>query len=131
MIFRCRRRTPATAWRRPSSRASPPTTTSRPLRTGQSAAASVIPGDNIILRGDGKGATIIKPISGATLVAVSTPILGSSGTAGYAHYYIGVESLEIDCSNMTSNVAGAGNGIHWYGIRWSHIRDVYVNAAKN
>jgi len=102
-----------------------------PAGTYATAASIVIPGDNIILRGDGKGATIIKPISGATFDAVSTPIPGSSGTAGYAHYYIGVESLEIDCSNMTSNVAGAGNGIHWYGIRWSHIRDVYVNAAKN
>lgn len=93
-------------------------------------AGIVIPSDKVILRGSGWD-TIIKPISGANFDVISTPIPGSPGTAGFVHNYIGVEQLMIDCSLMSGTTAGTGNGIHFYGVRYSFIRDVFVQSCPN
>jgi hypothetical protein len=93
--------------------------------------ASLVLTSNTRLLGDGKGVTVILAATGALFDVVSTPIPPSSGTAGYAQQYIGIEHLEINCSQMTGTTAGQGNGIHFYGVKYSYIRDVYVNAAVN
>lgn len=93
-------------------------------------AGIVLTADRIILRGAGKS-TIIKPTSGANYDVISTPIPATEGTAGYIHYYLGVENLAIDCSLATGTTAGKGNGIHFYGVRYSHIRDVNITTCLN
>lgn len=102
-----------------------------PHGTYKTSATIVIPGDNIILKGESKGSTSIKPVSGANFDVISTPIPATSGAAGYVHYYIGVEQLKLDCSVMVGNVAGQGNGIHFYGVRYSYVRDVDIETCQN
>lgn len=101
-----------------------------PPGTYKTSGSIVINNDNIILMGAGWG-TVIKPVSGAQFDVFSTPIPASVGLSGYVRNYIGIENLMIDCSNMTGTTAGQGNGIHWYGVRYSYIRDVYVLSCKN
>lgn len=102
-----------------------------PAGTYSIGAGIVINADNIIIRGDGKGNTIIKPVTNATFDAIATGLPPSSGTAGYIRYFIGVEGLTIDCSRMLSNVTGQGNGIHFYGARYSYVRDLYITGCPN
>lgn len=90
----------------------------------------VIPGDKVILRGSGFD-TIIKPVSGANFDAISTPIPGVVGTTGFIRNYIGIEMLMVDCSLMTGSTAGAGNGIHFYGVRYGFIRKVFITTSPN
>lgn len=95
------------------------------------ASGLVIPADGVRLVGAGRSATIIKPTAGANYDVISTPIPASSGTAGYTHYHVGVEHLTIDGTSMTGTTAGAGNGIHFYGARYSYIRDCYITGVPN
>lgn len=90
----------------------------------------VIPGDSITIRGVGDG-SVIKPTSGATFDVISTPIPTSVGATGFQINYLRIENLKIDCSPMTGNVAGQGNGIHFYGARYSYIRKVFVYHSPN
>lgn len=85
----------------------------------------------VIIKGAGKGATTIKPAAGFNADVISTPIPASAGTAGYVQNHVGVESLTIDGSNMTGTTAGQGNGIHFYGVRYSFIRDCNITAVPN
>lgn len=87
--------------------------------------------NNLILRGENKGNTTIKPVAGSTFDVIATPIPAVAGTAGYTKQYIGVESLTIDCSLMTSTVNGAGNAIHFFGAIASYIRDVIILSCPN
>lgn len=102
-----------------------------PAGTYTTSASLVIPADGVYLLGDGMGATIIKPAAGANFDVVSTAIPASAGTAGFVRSFIGVSSLTIDGSNMTGTTAGAGNGIHFYGVRYSRIYDVNITAVPN
>lgn len=101
-----------------------------PVGTYKTSASLIITADSIILRGAGL-TSILKPASGALFDVISTPIPASVGLAGYTHNYIGIEQMLIDCSSMTGTTAGQGNGIHWYGVRYSFIRDVYVKSCPN
>lgn len=87
--------------------------------------------DNIILKGEGMGCTIIKPDVGANFDVITTPIPAASGTAGYTQLYLGVEDMTLDCSQMTCTTAGRGNGIHFYGVRYSHIERVNITGCLN
>lgn len=93
--------------------------------------AGLVVTSNVAMVGDGMDATIIKPKSGALYDAISTPIPAASGNPGFIQSYIGLSGFKLDCSNMTGTTNGIGNGIHFYGVRYSYIRDVWVNAAKN
>jgi hypothetical protein len=90
----------------------------------------VVNNDSIILRGSGWD-TVIQPASGANFDVIATPIPTSAGTSGYVRNYIGIEQLAIDCSKMSGTTAGQGNGIHWYGVRYSYIRDVFIQGCPN
>lgn len=96
----------------------------------QTTASIVMPADNVTLRGDGFG-TIIQPVAGANFDVISTPIPSASGTPGFVRNYLGIENLLIDCSLMAGTVAGQGNGIHWYGVRYGWIRSCFINASPN
>lgn len=85
----------------------------------------------VTIRGAGKGATTIKPAAGFNADVISTPIPGTAGTAGFVQSFVGVESLTIDGSNMTGTTAGQGNGIHFYGVRYSYIKDCNITAVPN
>lgn len=101
-----------------------------PPGTYKTSASIVTTADNVIIAGAGWG-TVIQPASGAQFDVFSTAIPASAGLSGYVRNYIGIQNLQIDCSNMTGTTAGQGNGIHWYGVRYSYIRDVYVKSCKN
>ena len=85
----------------------------------------------VIIKGAGKGATTIKPAAGFNADVISTPIPASAGTVGYVQNHVGVESLTIDGSSMTGTTAGQGNGIHFYGVRYSHILDCNITGVPN
>lgn len=102
-----------------------------PHGTYKTTGSIVIYVDNVVVRGENRGATIIKPATGSTFDVVKTPIPAIEGSAGYIRNFIGVESMTLDCTQMTSTVAGAGNGIHFYGVRYSHIRDVNIVGCLN
>lgn len=85
----------------------------------------------VVLRGASKGSTTIKPAAGFNADVISTPIPGTAGTPGFVQNFVGVESLTIDGSNMTGTTAGQGNGIHFYGVRYSYIRDCNITAVPN
>lgn len=101
-----------------------------PPGTYKTSGSLVITADNIILQGAGWG-TVIKPASGAQFDVISTAIPASAGLSGFIRNYLGIVNLMIDCSNMTGTTAGQGNAIHWYGVRYSYIRDVYVKSCQN
>lgn len=85
----------------------------------------------VTIRGAGKGATVIKPTAGFNADVISTPIPGTAGTAGFVQNFVGVEDLTIDGSNMTGTTAGQGNGIHFYGVRYSFIKNCNITAVPN
>lgn len=87
--------------------------------------------DNIVIRGETRTNTILKPTSGFTNDVILTPLPPTVGTAGYTQSNVGVETLTIDGSNMTSTTAGHGNGIHLYGGRDSFIRNVNIVNCPN
>lgn len=91
----------------------------------------LIYGSNIVLRGENKGNTIIKPVSGFTNDVIATSAPGTAGTAGFIWKYVGVESLTIDCSLMAGTVAGHGNAVHFYGAMFSYIRDLIILNCPN
>lgn len=111
-----------------------------PAGTYKTTAAISISGSNVALEGAGYGGSlngpkvggaIIKPASGATFDVITTPLPPTPGTAGYLLYGLRIENLNIDCGNMTGNVAGQGNGVHLYGVRYSLLRSVKVFNCKN
>lgn len=102
-----------------------------PAGTYSTGSSIVINADNIVIKGDGKGSTIVKPVTNATFDAIATGLPPSSGAAGYVRYFVGVEGMTLDCTRMLSTVTGMGNGIHFYGVRYSYIRDVYINGCLN
>lgn len=102
-----------------------------PAGTYATSASLVIGADGVYILGAGMGATIVQPATGAQFDAISTAIPGSAGTAGFVRNFIGVASLTIDGSKMTGTTAGAGNGIHFYGVRYSRIYDVNITAVPN
>lgn len=85
----------------------------------------------VVLRGASKGSTIIKPAASFNADVISTPIPASAGTVGYIQNFVGVESLTIDGSNMSGTTAGQGNGIHFYGARYSYIKDCNITGVPN
>lgn len=87
--------------------------------------------DNVVLAGETKGSSIIKPVTGFSYDVINTPIPGTSGSSGYTQTYLGVENLTLDCSNMTGTTNGRGNGIHFYGVRYSHVRDLIILNCPN
>lgn len=101
-----------------------------PPGTYKTTATILINGDSIILAGAGFG-SIIKPASGALYDAVSTPIPGSAGLAGFTINYMGVQDLCIDGSNMTGTTAGQGNLIHTYGARYSRFMRLLLLSSPN
>lgn len=101
-----------------------------PAGTYKTTAAISITGDNVTLRGAG-WASIIKPAASATFDVIATPIPASAGLSGFVRNYLTIERLMLDCSNMTGTVAGQGNGIHFYGVRYSFIRNVYIKSCPN
>lgn len=93
------------------------------------AALTITEGVRII--GDGIKATTLKPIASSNFDVIATPIPASAGTMGFIQNFMGVEQLTIDGSNMTGTTAGQGNGIHFYGARYSYIRDCNITAVPN
>jgi len=91
-----------------------------------------IAADNVTLRGHGWH-SVIQPAAGSNFDAISTPLPPAAGSSGYIRNYIGVENLMVDQSNMNGNgtTAGQGNGIHFYGARYSVIDRVYVLRSPN
>lgn len=89
--------------------------------------------DNVVIRGETRNNTVLMPASGISYTndVIITPIPGTAGAAGFTQSNVGVENLTIDCSHMTSTNAGHGNGIHFYGVRDSHIRDVIISGCPN
>jgi len=85
----------------------------------------------VVIKGDGKGSTTIKPTAGFLADVISTPIPAAAGTVGYVQNFVGVEGITIDGSNMTGTTAGQGNGIHFYGVRYSFIKDCNITAVPN
>jgi parallel beta-helix repeat protein len=102
-----------------------------PHGTYKTTASLIIPGNNILIRGESRASSKIKPATGSNDDVISTAIPVASGTAGYIRNYIGVETLTIDGSQMTGTTAGKGNGIHFYGVQHGHIRDVMITSAPN
>lgn len=101
-----------------------------PIGTYKTSGSLIITGDKIILCGAGWD-SIIKPGSGAQFDVISTPIPATVGLSGYTRNYIGIQELMIDCGNMTGTTAGQGNGIHFYGTRYSFIDRVFIQSCKN
>ena len=93
-------------------------------------AALVIPGSNVVLRGAGWN-TIIQPQAGATYDAVTLPLPPNNTVTGYVAQYVGIGDLMIDCSHMTGTVVGQGNGIHFFGARYSWVDNVYIQNCPN
>lgn len=101
-----------------------------PAGTYVTSASLVISSDKVTIAGANWG-TIIKPASGATFDVIKTSIPSTVGTSGYVRNYISIKDLMIDCSNMTGTVAGQGNGIHYYGVRYGTIERVYILKCPN
>ncbi|HEV2412550.1 MAG TPA: glycosyl hydrolase family 28-related protein [Candidatus Saccharimonadales bacterium] len=101
-----------------------------PAGTYATGSSITITGDSILLRGSGWD-TVIEPKSGANFDVIATAIPSTAGTSGYVRNYIGIEQLSINCTNMSGTTAGQGNGIHWYGVRYSYIRDVFIQGCPN
>ena len=93
-------------------------------------ASIVIPADYVHLLGAGF-ATVIQPASGANFDVISTAIPSAAGVSGYTRNYISAEEMKLDCSKMTGTTAGKGNGIHFYGVRYSRIARVFVSGSPN
>lgn len=87
--------------------------------------------NSVVLKGENKGNTTIKPVSGSTFDVIGTPIPGAAGTAGFTQQFLGVEGFTIDCSLMASTTNGRGNAIHFYGAIQSYIRDVIILNCPN
>ncbi|MGZ6361867.1 MAG: glycosyl hydrolase family 28-related protein [Ktedonobacterales bacterium] len=101
-----------------------------PVSAYKTASTISVQSDNIVLRGDGWG-TIIRPATGANFDVISTPIPATQGTAGYIRKNLVIENMQIDCTNMTGTTAGQGNAIHWYGVQFGKIHNVYINKSQN
>lgn len=102
-----------------------------PAGTYVTSASLVIGADGVYIAGDGMAATTIQPAAGANFDVISTAVPASAGTAGFIRNFIGVRDLTIDGSKMTGTTAGAGNGIHFYGVRYSRVYDVNITAVPN
>lgn len=102
-----------------------------PAGTYSTSATLSILNDGVRLLGDGKNATVIKPITGANFDVIATGIPASSGLAGFIRYHVGVEHMKLDCSLMSGTTNGAGNGVHFYGARYSYIRDLWITGCPN
>ena len=90
----------------------------------------VVPADNIRIHGHGYG-TILRPMPGFNGDVISTPIPAAQGASGYVRNYLKFQDFAIDCSAMSGTVAGQGNAIHSYGMRYSRIKDVYILSCPN
>jgi len=101
-----------------------------PPGTYKTSGSLIFTADSIILRGAG-WKSIIQPASSSNFDVISSPIPGSAGLSGYVRNYIGIEDLKLDCSNMTGTTAGQGNGIHFYGVRYGHVRNVFIASCPN
>ncbi len=101
-----------------------------PVGTYKTSATLIIPFDAITLLGAGWN-SIIQPASGSLFDVIATSIPATIGLSGYIRNFIGVEQLMIDCTNMIGTTAGIGNAIHFYGVRYSYIRDVYIKSSPN
>lgn len=84
----------------------------------------------VTIMGAGKGATTLQP-SATVADVISTPIPGAAGTPGFVQNYVGVEGLTINGAFMTGTTAGKGNGIHFYGVRYSYIKDCNITGVPN
>lgn len=112
-----------------------------PIGIYKTTGAISIGGNNVLLLGAGIGAgntngspigaTIIRPAAGATYDAITTPLPPTPGTAGYVLYGVSLMNLVIDCAQMTGNVTGKGNGVHFYGVRYGNVYNVQVYSSPN
>lgn len=75
--------------------------------------------------------SIIKPVSGFNGDVFSTPIPAVVSTPGYTIQYLEIDHMMIDCSNMSGTTAGQGNGIHFYGAKYSYIHDMLIQSCPN
>ena len=91
----------------------------------------VITADNVRIMGDGRGSTVLKPVTGSNFDVISTGIPATSGTSGFTRYFVGVEKLTLDGTLMSGTTNGVGNGIHFYGARYSYIRDCDIKNIPN
>lgn len=101
-----------------------------PLGTYVLSSALSVTGDNIILKGAGWG-SVLQPTTNANTDIIATGIPGTVGASGYIRYYLGVEQLKLDGSKMSGTTLGQGNGIHWYGARYSYIDRVFFYHIPN
>lgn len=101
-----------------------------PELTFATSASIVITADNVHIMGSGFG-TVLRPVSGANFDVISTAIPSTVGAAGFIRNYISVSHLTIDGINMSGTTAGLGNGIHFYGVRYSFIDRVFIKNIKN
>jgi hypothetical protein len=90
----------------------------------------LIPADNVHLVGAGF-ATSIQPVAGSSFDVIATAIPSVAGASGFVQNFISVEHLLIDGSLMAGTVAGQGNLIHFYGVRYSRIHQVFFTNAPN
>lgn len=93
--------------------------------------ASIILRTGVRLVGAGMNATTLRPQASSNFDVISTAIPGSAGTPGFTPSFMGVEQMTIDGSSMTGTTNGQGNGIHFYGARYSYIRDVNITGVPN
>ncbi len=89
-----------------------------------------ITADDVHLIGSGY-ATHITVVAGATFDMIATGIPAVEGAVGYTRHYISVEKMWLDYNGGVGTVAGQGNGIHFYGARYSSIRDIRVTSCPN
>jgi hypothetical protein len=101
-----------------------------PQHTYLYSASLILTSDWLTFAGGG-WSSVLKPASGAQFDAVSSPIPGASGTAGFTRIGCVVRDLTIDCSAMTGTAAGQGNALHFYGARRCIVEHVQVTGCPN
>ncbi len=98
------------------------------------AATITIPADNILLLGGG-WSSVIAPTSGVQSMSgdvIATPLPTAPGQSGFIRNYVGVVNLAIDGTGLIPGPAqGQGNGIHFYGTRYSLIDRVLITHSPN
>lgn len=94
-------------------------------------ACLVVPASYVIVQGAGWN-TIIRPVAGATFDVFSTGVIPYGGANAPNNLQgVAIRDLQIDGSNMLANVAGQGNGIHFWGARQSFVDHVLFGHVKN
>ena len=98
--------------------------------TYATSATLIFSANNVGLRGKGF-ASVIRPISGATFDVISNNIPSGQNQNGNAVDYLQFRDFMIDGSQMAGTVNHTGNGLHFYGLRWSYITNLYLYHIPN